>query len=407
MLRSRIVCIASMPALVLGAPACAADEAVIHTQYLPMATISATVAETLLECPTAVVNPRIRTVVTIGTVYTADLSRKFDIKPKSGLLSSVSFDLELYGDGRVKTVNAVSEGAGGEAIGGLFKAIANIGLLLVSAEAKSGLPACQAAIASKVEALAKLRTALTSLENDAQLASDDKAKVAAQARIAPLQARIDAREKELTLTTNLELSPTSDGSTRLWNSKVSERPAYNRWLQMVDDDWGKLPADIFKGLRRFVLSVKLDDQTAELRPTDALSSETITNGVAYVQSPIATAVVCTWDNAAAACLGTLKAASTSVPQAAPRRILAIKSSAFGNRSLSASFDQSGAATKIGYKSSSELKDIVASMNGAVEAGRTIRDGDTQELSRAAAREEAEIKLIELRKKKAVLLASDE
>jgi hypothetical protein len=115
-------------------------------------------------------------------------------------------------------------------------------------------------------------------------------------------------------------------------------------------------------------------------------------------------VVCTWDNDTSQCLSTLKSAPTTVPQVVPRGILAVKSSAFGNRSLSASFAPNGGATKIGYKSSSELKDVAAAASGIVAAGATIRDRETEDLGRAAAREEAEIKLIELRKKKAALLA---
>ncbi len=103
-------------ALAAGVGGCASTPDIKVGYYLPTTTVKAKVTRTLT-CDNAD-NIFIANTVVLTPVHSADTSQQieFDISELDGTFSNTSFTIELYDDGRLKGVNASSEGQAGEAL---------------------------------------------------------------------------------------------------------------------------------------------------------------------------------------------------------------------------------------------------------------------------------------------------
>lgn len=424
--------------LAAGIALAATDPAFKLTQSLPKATFSATVRETLLACPTATEpQARVRTSATLDIAYVADPSRTYEITAKGGGWSSVSFDLELTPDGRLSKVNASSEGAGGAALGGLFKAVAGFVAPFVGAEsaAKSPPVVCLEPVAKLVRDTQALRDQIADLEAKAAGAGDaspaaaggkaqpdgGQGSGAATPKLAQLKDLLAKREALLTLTTALELDPETATPVRGkatskaamgWIAKPATPSAYEKWFNIksfvADLDqagWlGRMQAAGLKGATGFGLKVAANGPPLTLQPeADNVSAE---NQVAYVQAPPVTLSACPFDPTAVDCAGAIASGPAFLPQAAATKFITLRTSVFGSRTLTATFAPQGSPLTISYKTKSEIEQISNAISGATEAVGTLRKAETTQMQSELAETKAAIELFEAKKKLADLQAQD-
>ena len=421
--------IATMLAASVVSPAMAED-ITLATQYLPKAEAALLVTETLLTCPVRAragdpaVPPRIRASGQIVVQYAGDRQRPFPIVVETGFWSSRSMEIALTEDGRLNSVNMSTEGAGGAALGSLFRSIARLATLatgLPSSAADAGrveAPLCLPEVAERVRLAERTRQEIIQVEHRVALAAGDEA-ARMRARLEGLRASLATHERALTLTSAVQLDPVTRLPATSWTA-FARPPPYNRWFgeaplnldtptpdDRLVNEWRAAIATQWRlgGVYGYGIRIALPSGSANVARAGPPDASEDGMEIVFVQPPPAVARGCWRAETSLECAAnspTFGEATLFLPQAAADQRVQLRSGVFITRSLTANFAPHGAPLSMAFRSRSQVEQLAAATEGLADAGATLRDAETAAIQREAAQEQAWIALLEARARRAEL-----
>lgn len=381
--------------------------------FLPKGRAAASFSQRLVRCPT-VERPEIlvEARAQIAGKSVPDYARLYRIDARAGFLAKRSTELFLYGDGTIKSINATVEGQGSAVI----VSAAKLASFLVPL-ARGGPPITRGPLAAPpplrtscrqtVAALVARRDALAEHIGglETKFAGDGVFSQQEADELSHQRDRLAEIDDALTLASDPAIvDPSSSAPVSL------AALDYGQWFDRIDPrDRAGLPGDDGVLVRWTVNAAARDALTAAayVKPDRVDSLSTDPAAVLYYRRPVPVAISVTpctrnpdkrqgetLDRGAG-----LKCIADDSPAAAP---LAVDASAsfpqlsglfrlpigrgglFGSREVAAEFDEAGTPVKLKYGSNPGAADIAAALDGAREAGTTLRDGPKDALARKAA-----------------------